>query len=514
MKKIFLLPLLAISLVACNKAPTYLKFEIKDFYAELDTRNFTASDGETTQIFYHENAIMYKATGQVDYGVVKMKDQGIFEIHETSVGEYESHGMITPNTDLDILDGCNNIHDIVAISANKWKLNGDNSYTIKPSANVYNVLIYTGYFLSDDRTKIKEILLKKTKAEEYRIDVVYTESKSLNYSITINNFGKNSNQKLDEFINNTTIQAQTEWNEYQLSAFEAFGLQDVPFLEAYTIGLKLYFQRVSSYASGGYICILYDCMSNVSKEADIANELVELGYTLKGDKYYAKETETLGVFFGVQYAFISYEEIEEMVERGETSPGNLLAYPTGYMQIVFAYSFEERGSSFEELNNVLSSSMHLPAFNEASYVKKITALDYKDSFNTAILEDEEYLEIFASLGLEPGPIYDEYISFFFYIDGASDATTFLDNYRASLYGSGYLFNQVNDYDVESKSIAEMSTKCVEYYKNASGTNKPQYVLDMYLYDSSQSGDFDYNGVVEIVLTKYTDLGVQVIYGGE
>ena len=513
MKKLIVLPLLLTVLAGCN--PQDNKFEIKDFYNDLEVKNYTVSDNETTQIFYSDDALIYEKINQVNTGVVKMK-QGIFEIHETSLGEYETHGMITPNTELSLFDGCNNFYDFSYIPQTKWTKN-KKTYVLRPTASNFSVLIYTGYFASNDKDYISEIVLSKKKAHEYVIDVNYKQSAldakiRENYQIVFNNFKKNKNEKLDNYIKSTTVTAQTGWNEYQLSALNTYGFNDLPFLSSYTIGMKLSFIRISGYASGGYACILYDCMSDVSKENSIASELEGLGFVKKGNKSYRKASTLPNLDFNATYSFITHEEIEKMVSQGEASEGDLLAYPNGYMQILFAYSFSEEEITLDNLNNVLTSSMELGEMEPSSYINKITHIDYKDALNEEAVTDEEYIAMFEELGVEPGPLYDELASYYLYIDNENDAVSYIDNYRTSIKEAGYFFNNVNEGDKESMSIKDMTSRCVEYYKYDGVHSMPKYVIDIYLFNSGE-GDFSWNGVVEIVITKYTDLGI-LLYSGE
>ena len=507
MKKILFLPLLLISsLSSCgNSTPT--KFDIKDFYSDLEVKNYQVSDGELTQIFYDEDTLIYQIKDQVDTGVVKM-NQGIFEIHKTTAGEYETHGMITANTDLDILDGCNNFHNFANIKSSSWKYNQEsNNYSLSVRSN-YGILVYTGYFSPNDSNSIDKIFLSKVKNHEYKVDVKYkTTAKSagkVDYTITFDHFNVNVNEKLKEFTTNTTVTKPTDWNEYQLSAFNQYGFTDIPYLDSYTIGLKLVFVKISDYASGGYACIAYDFMSSPSKENSIKEELTQLGFTQKGDRSFYKETETPNYNLNIQFRYILYEEIELMVQRGEASPGDLLAYPNGYMQLLFAYALGEIEVTFEELNDALTSTMNLPKIDDTvSFVSQISMIDYKEALNSQALNE---LEIFEDKGLEPGPIYDEMVSFYLYIEQESDAISYLDSYCDLIEESGYLVNGEED-----KSIAERDGKCVEYYVLDEATGAPRYIVDIYLYNSAQVDEFEWDGVTEIILTKYTDLGIALYY---
>ncbi len=512
MKKIILLPILLTLLSGCSGGSS--TFKIESFYTDLEARNYVTYDGELKQIFYDENMIMFNAPNQVNYGVVKMS-QGIFEIHETSDGSYETHGMLTPNVELDILDGCHNFHNIAYIAKSQWTYDSANKeYNLKISKKNYSTLSYTGYFSNDDYNSIKNISLKRIKTHEYQVDVIYKDGVSKeNYSITLNNYKKNTNSELKEFITNTVVSPQTDWNDYQKSALEVYGLNDIPFLSSYTIGFFMYFQRIATYSSGGYACIVYDYMSSQEKEEDIAKELEDLHFLPDGEKkYYKPSSDIPGLNLNVEYAFISYEELEYMAERGEISPGNLLAYPYGYMQLLFAYSFGEIEISLADLNTVLLDKMALsPLDNTVSFINKITTVDYKDSVNEAAMNDEEYLEMFEELGLEPGPLYEELASYYLYIDLENDAVSYIDNYRESIRNSGYIYsNNGAASDNDSLSIKDMSSKMVEYYK-VSKDGLPEYTIDIYLYDSSSPDNLNYDGVVEIVLSRYTELGLAFFF---
>lgn len=513
MKKLLFIPLLVVPLFACQPHSSKVeKFDIQDFFTDLESKNYRVHDEELTQIFYDENTLIYQSIGQVDTGVVKLQ-QGIFEIHMTSTGEYETHGMITSNTELDILDGCSNFHDITYLPSMYWIYNSKaNNYSLSINSRTYNILRYTGFFASNDQNKIESVTLAKTNVHEYKMDVKYrssvieTEKKS-NYSIVLDKYQENKNEVLEEFVKTAVISPQTKWNEYQLSAFNTYGLTDVPFLNAYTLGIKLSFVTISAYASGGYACILYDCMSDVSKEQDIENELLELDYQKKAERVFYKESSIPNYNFNIQYQFISYEEIVKMVNNQEASEGDLLAYPNGYMQILFSYSFGEVDTTLEEINNVLNNSMSSPAISNESYISKVTQIDYKDGYNQEAMTNEEYIAMFEEIGREPGPIYDEMRSIYIYIEDMDNAVTLIDNYREALKSTEYLSEQ----DVNT-SIKDLEYRCVEYYLLDENGAASSSVIDIYLYNSSSSSDFEYSGVLEIVLTKYTELGMALFYG--
>lgn len=499
-KSLTILPLFLLTLGACNVTPTKVdtSFKIDEFYNDLERKNYTISDGELTQIFYNENALLYRVIDQVDTAVVKMR-QGIFEIHKTE-NSFEPHGMLTPNTDLDLLDGCSNFHDISSIGKGQWKYDKESdTYTLKPTSFTYETLSYTGYFSAPDYSYIRDIVLSKTNKHEYKLDVHYkTSAKKEDYTITFTHYGENVNHELMEYISNTTLTPQTDWNSYQLSALETYGFSNVPYLSSFTLGFKMYFMNFSGYASGGYACMVYDCMSDASMVEGIGEELISLGFEKESNNRYTIDSETVGLKLSVTYAYISHEEIEVMVAHKEANKGDLLAYPNGYMQYLFAYSFAEVETDFTSLNDVMMNSMSLPSLVEESFISKVTSISYKESFNNVAVTDEDYLAMFNELGYEPGPLYEELSSYYFYIESEEDAISYIDKYLSKIDES---YICTGDRDI---SISEETSRSKEFYMLEDDMVK--YIVDVYLYDSSSSGDLLFPGVVEILITKYTELG--------
>lgn len=505
-KLLFLFPLLIPVLTGCKND---INFKIEDFYSDLEARNYTVSDGEITQKFYHENAIMFINKGQVNTGVVKL-NQGIFEIYENSDG-YHTHGMITSNTTLDILDGCNNFHDLSYISLSNWEKLSSDTYRLKLTKNVSNILPYTGYFLADDWSSIDRITLTKTDNHAYSLSFKYIKERSKdNYSVKLTNYKKNKNKKLDDFISSTVVSKQTEWNEYQLSALNRYGLSDVPFLSSYSLGMKLNFAALPGSLEG--ICFVYDCLPLSVDMSNIGSELISLGFEKDSESRYHLNTPITGLALNLEYHYVTYSEIEEMVRQGYASEGDLLAYPDGYIQYVFSHGSVEVTSSISEINSKYMSTLGLSDFKEESYISKVGYTDYKDMFNEQAMTDPEYLEMFELIGEEPGPIYESYASIYLYIESIDDAVSYIDSYRTSLESNGYIFSSPYDEDSKDKSIIDLVTKSAAYYHPYSDSSDiPLSNIYFYLYDSSSS-EHGYDGVIEIVVEKYTELGIKLFYG--
>lgn len=504
-KLLFLFPLLMSVLTGCKPD---INFKIEDFYTDLESRNYTVSDGEITQKFYSENAIMFINKGQVNTGVVKL-NQGIFEIYESSEG-YQTHGMITANTTLDILDGCHNFHYLSYISITNWEKLSSDTYRLRLTKNVSRILPYTGYFLADDWTSIDRITLTKTDNHAYSLSFKYIKSRSKdNYSVKLSNYKKNKNAKLDDFISTAVVTKQSEWNEYQLSALNNYGLSDVPFLSSYSLGMKLNFLAFPGSIEG--ICFIYDCLPLSVDMSKIGDELISKGFEKDSDYRYHLNTEVIGVALNLEYHYVTYSEIEEMVIQGYASEGDLLAYPDGYIQYVYSHGTVEVTSSISEINSKYMSTLGLSDFVDESYISKVGYTDYKDMLNNAAMSDPEFLEMFEYIGEEPGPIYESYASIYLYIESIDDAVSYIDSYRTSLESNGYIFSSPYEEDNKDKSIIDLVSKSAGYYHPYLDNSEiPLSNIYFYLYDSSSS-EHSYNGVVEIVVEKYTELGIKLFY---
>lgn len=488
-------------------------FKIDDFYSDLDSRNYTVSDNELTQRFIGENIVMFDAINQISTGVVKMS-QGIFEIYQTSNGDYAPHGMITSNTELDILDGCNNFHDLTYIPRDYWTFVDENTYKLTLNSGTFNVLASTRYFNLNDKDSIKEVSLKRVEKHTYDLSFTYKSSSSdKDYVVSLTNYGQNHDEKLENYVKNTIVNKQTNWNDYQMSALTNYGYEEVPFLSSLTLGMKLLFLSVPGYYGGGYVLFIYDCLGSASQINDIKTELTSLGFHKRSERVFYKETNVAGYTLNCEFAYISYEEIKVMVEHGEASEGDLLAYPTGYTQLVFSYGIAEQEVSLDVINDKFTNHMELSPLEDASFINKIMMVDYTESYNDIAIHDEEYLEMFHEMGLEPGPIYEEMCSIYLYIDKESDAANYIDTYRNTFKDNGYKFYSLYEEDTEEKSIVDMTFNCVQYNKTISDTNlNPVASIDIYMFDSTTTLDYSYDGVVEIVISRYTELGIEFFYG--
>ena len=500
-KKLLILPFLVALLFSCNQQPEAEQdpfdkpFTIQEFYNAIESRNFTASDGELSHIYIGNDILKIQSTGQIDTAVVRMK-QGIFEIYKTDNG-YNSHGMVTPNKEMDITDSLYNFYRIVYLRQIYWSYNKtSDTFSIKTNIVHRDALLDTGFIASGEYQYISNVTLKRNiETHGYDFNVNFIESSKIeSYTIAITNIGKNSDRELENYIKNTTLSAQTEWNSYQLSALEEFGLIEAPFLNSYTLGLKLYFQQV--YA-GEYALIVYDYLSNKSKETDIVNELVILGFTNEANqasdiKKYSKPSLITGYKFVIEFRFVPVEEIE-----GEA---NKQAFPYGYMQVMYSYVVAKNETTLEALNSDMEK-MQLTGLPTSESIKKVETIDYAGLMNSSIYEDE-FIEAFNELGIEPGPLYEEYRSILLSIDKKTEAVTYLDNYRQTIRDANYISSELID---DTKSIDETSGNSAAYFKYDSSSDVfPMYEIYMYLNDSTTQ---QWSGVVEIVIIKLTDLGV-------
>ena len=475
------------------------KFEIQEFYDVLSSLNFKADDGEIAQSFYGPDAMTFDIEDQIETGIIR-NEQGIFQVYKTNSG-YKSQGMLSPNNSLKITGFINSIFDITYIDIDDWEYSSqDNCYSLFPSQgdiDNYEILVGTGYFYSRDEEDVDAVNIKKNSESTYVIEVIYSEDTLTgheSFNVDITDIGSSNNAVLEAF-RQTRIEPHTSWDEYQISALEYYGFEEAPFLSSYTLGLMITFQRVDGYVVGGSVLIAYDCMSSYEKETTIIDELVELGYhdeTIEGslEHYYTKEKEP-GINSTIEFRFVSVEEIDAY---------NRVAYPNGYMQVVYGHALKSEETDNADLNDKLTS-MGLPSFNGGTTVTKFETIDYTSRINEEISTSEEGLEIFDALSLEPGPISALSVEIFLYIEDRDDAVELLDSYRESIqeadyFQSEYVLNptgSINDikYDTYFSEVEE-------------GFGLSRNEIDLYL-TNTNTGEYD--GRVTIVLNSYTDLGI-------
>ena len=476
------------------------KMDLDYFYSSIEGMNFSVNDNEYEQIFYSHDAMIQNITGQRQTGIVRLKDQGIFEIHTLDNGEFETHGMLSPNFELEYTDFLNNFYRIKYLDKSNWRTKED-GYTLPIVTGAYSNLTETGYFVKDEEGLIENIKLTadETKREFY-INVKYEETaKKEDFILTIKDIGNCKNEKLENYVKTALITRQTDWNDYQMSAIKAYGFWDVPYFQAFTKGLKLYFQSYAAYGSGGYIFLAFDYMSDKNKETEYARELQLLGYTrdstLEGDGVNAfVQEETPGYNRVISFKYIPVEEIDSY-ER--------VAFPYGYMQVSYNYALSERTSSVQETDELLNS-VDLPSISDPDLnIKKVTIIDYKKMMNDEAMS-EENIAIFEEAGIEPGPVYDIYCSIFFYIDKKADAIAFIDDYMESIDRKIYRPTELFD---DGDSIEDIYMNSAEYY-HVDFKGRPESVIDIYLNDSSYQ---TWTGVVEFVITKYTETGKRLFF---
>ena len=497
-KKAIILPILALTLFSCNPSSsssdpvTPTKFEISEFYDAIKTRNFTASDGELSQIYIGKDILKIQITNQVDTAIVRM-EQGIFEIYKTESG-YNQHGMVTPNKEMDITDSLFNFYRITYIQSKYWTYSeGSNSYSFNDIKNQRESLIGTGFFSSGAFDSIISITLSK-KDQGYNFKVNFNKSSGFsNYTVSVTNIGLNTDKELESFIKNTTLVKQTEWNSYQLSALTTYGFLEAPFLKSYTLGLKLAFQNVY----GNYMFFTYDYYSNKQKESDIALELTQLGFkdesNLTSDiKKYSKPSADEGYKLVLEFKYVPVSELEDEI--------NKKAFPNGYLQIAHYFTVTTKEVTLDEIK-LVTDAMHLAALPANEGISKIEMTDYADMMNASFY-DEEYLAYFKELGVEPGPLYDEYCSIYFSISDKNEAVSYIDNYREAIRNANYEATELID---DTKSIIETASNTAAYYMfNEETDYMPMYEVYVYLNDSTSQ---EWSGVIEFVFIKYTELGV-------
>lgn len=480
---------------------------LASFYDDIANKNFTVTNSSRKELFCGDYGYSEEIFGMDDFAILQITDEGIFEAHKLASGDYEIHGMLSPNKNIDYNLFSYNFMAILDITKPNWTLMPDKvRYQVfTTSQQVSYNLLNAGMF--DNVEDIESVILKAgINGNKYELTVRYYADSMLDeQKITISDVGTTKNEKLEELSKKEPV-AQTTWSQYQLDGMEGYGFTDIPFFSTFGLGIKLYFNYFVINGSAVTVFEIYDYLGSKEDEAVIADELENLYGFLphqhQSDGIYSYYKSYLGdINLLVQFKYVSRNEIEYIEQE---------AFPYGYTQLSYAYVAAETDLSEDDLN-ALFTEVNLPTLDlDMDRLARLYKIEYKDIYNQSIMEDEEYIAICEALGLDVGPMYEHYFSLFLEVsDNELDydyIVSLLDSFISDLKTSGFVIRpECQDYEEESIKDAPNGVLSFDFYKN----ELPYGGIDIYLFGSY--GDFEtFNGTVEIVYEEYTELGINVL----
>ena len=485
-----------------EKYYSYTCLIVERFYKVLKDSNFTASDGEFTQKFYGENGFTSDVPDQEQVAILRMGEQGIFEAHKLESGDYEVHGMLSPNYELPYTSFMLNFTFLNEIEFNKWKKYDDDEYFFYPSPSDLTILANLG--IVGDVNSVEKVHLSENPLDgSFKVIFKYYEETPLtDLEIDVYDIGKTVNEKLLAF-SKTTVNPQTSWNAYQLKAMQVYGFENIPFFSTYDLGLKLYFDKIALSGIEVTLFQVYDYLASKADEAIIEDELVKkYGYYKhpssddEGIKVYQKDV-TSDRSLRMEFKYLTLEEVEA---------DQRIAFPNGYLQVNYSYVPLEDDLTISEMNEIFTNAVIPNISLNSEDVERIYKISYKDLYNNAALYDEEVLAALKEKGLEPGPLYEEYCSIYITVDDPINIVDKLEDFRDDLKDNNFVIREGFE-ELDSLLITELPHGCIGY----DNLNKPYSSVDIYYYDSSL---LEYTGTIEILVTKYTELGYLLYFVDE
>jgi len=469
---------------------------IEDFYQDIEFGSYVADNGVSKQTFYGEKGILVE-NEEESYGFVKVEEQGIFEFHVKEDGDYEVHGMLSPNSELPLFRFAYCFSQILDLDSDLFSFVQEKGfYHLEADTYAKNVFSYLG--LLTDVDNIKEANLYQN-SNGYLFESVYEDDSTV--YITITDIGKTKNKKMDTFAS-TKKEKQTEWNDYQKKAISYYGFWDIPFFSSYTLGLQLYFQTITLNGLPLTACLCYDYLSSKDSEASIASELENrFGYqehssSKQGGVYVYSKPYNADMDLFVSFRFVDVTEL---------SADDAIAYPYGYMQVSYSYAPSEKDFTSDELDTQLLS-LNYPAMGlDDSKLDRIYEISYKESQNEAMMTSPDFIEMLKEKGLEPGPVFGEYFSLYLVSEEEDYLCSTLDTFISNLKQLGFAI-RIGFEDYDSLPIKQMPNGIG--FDLFDGDGYPLVSFDFYT-KSLDTGK--YEGSMEIVLTQYTELAQKVFF---
>lgn len=476
------------------------------FYEDIEGKNFTVSSKAKKELFCGEYGYSEEILNGDEFAILPITNKGIFEAHKLENGDYEIHGMLSPNKNIPYNLFSYNFMAMTDIKKTEWKyIQSTDRFQMFANNRTFDSLVNAGMF--ENVEYVETIYLKEGINSKYELTVKYfSESMIDDEKINITNVGTTENLKMKE-LGKTEPVVQTEWNDYQIRGMTEYGFADIPFFSTFSLGLKLYFNYFAINGTGVTVFEIYDYLGKKQDEEVIADELVNLyGFELYAHQdegvysYYKSYLDEINLL--ITFKYVPVDEILPATDR--------VAFPYGYTQIAFAYVAAEKDLNKEELDTFLEDA-HLPAVDvDMDKIARIYKIEYRDIYNKNVMEDPNYISACEALEEEVGPMYEEYFSLFFELkDKDADydyIVDLLDTFRKDLKENGFVIRpECEADDIYSIDAAPNGTISYDLYEEDNLVGG----LDIYL--NGIADDFEaFNGTVEIVYELYTELGLNVL----
>ena len=468
------------------------------FYTAMKGHNFTADDKfELKQTFFGEDYVLIDIIGERQTGIARFGNQGIFTFFENNAKQYEVFGMLTPNASLSIYDGFNNATRLEYLPKGAWvKGASSGNYSLRNiSSAIKDTLAESAFAGASDLNSFLSLTLSKdVKKKTLALAFEFKNTSGVaNYTVTISNIGKNKNEQIENYINNTTVTSQTDWNEYQKEAFERYNIwnqMDIPFYTGFTNGLSLYFYTFS----GISICTIYDYGATIADESGYARFLAQNGFGatprdgVGGERKFAKQL-TADSSLLATFRFISPTELDAI---------NQEAFPNGYLQIVLSVGSPEAEIDLATANSKLAHA-GLVSLESGNYTY-ITFYDIAKAIGN-IADDEDYRAIYDAFDLPYDiPPYTDYFEMHLGIEEFSEACSIVNPFALDLINNHDFICSVEGFT----KVENLSAYTFGLYKYDSD-DKLDTAVYIDLYDTYGELN-EYGKDVSIVVEKFSSTG--------
>ena len=219
-----------------------IKTILDNFYDDIKGKNFTVTSSTKKEMFYGEYGYSEEIFGVDDFAILPVTNKGIFEAHKLESGDYEIHGMLSPNIGLkdEYHKFSNNFMGMEAIEKKSWRsLSNGAKFQLFNNEKTLKSLVGVGMF--EDEENIETIFLENGSVSKYVLTVKYfSDALKDDEKISITDVGTTENIKVKELGEKEPV-ALTAWTDYQLRGMQEYGFTDIPFFSTFTTGVQLVF---------------------------------------------------------------------------------------------------------------------------------------------------------------------------------------------------------------------------------------------------------------------------------
>ena len=520
-KKISLILLPLLTLLSCQKeASHYSDANLNGFLEiveSLENKNYTIDIAGDIYEYLGEDIINTKFKG-VPYqgGYIRKDNVGIFDYVFVN-NNVEIQGMISLNTEISPLDLLANPEYLFRVSKHKWQGidNKKNSVELNISSLGTQEKNFVAWSFGID-ANISNLQSINSVTAKYNNKCTFTveykdkiDGKNKTKSFEVDKINQTENAPITNYLNSGEFTKKTDWTNFQKAFLNQYELNDLDFLNSFTIGLSVDF----SYLNIGGVIVAYDLYGSQAQVENIKDELYDLGYELTDSANditlaLCKAEDELGKVTHakkIEFKYISPDELNYQ-ER--------VTCPNGYTQLVYSHSIYYEPTDLEGVNTALSNN-NIPTLDDSEMIKSIIMSDVTELYNAEwklIIEEEneEY-----GIQEEVLDVLDASYVIHIYPKAGSrlkeDVNVYAKAYLDKLVNAGYgnrsvVFNEF--LNVQSPVEPDVPYDTYDHGNKAIIDT----VNDRIIYIEVSSYDYNYSGYFEVIVEIYTRYGVEKIYG--